>query len=79
MPIDQYLALSFGGSHVESDMIVFVTSSAYSSIVYDMYSTGFGEPVLDTAGQSDIEWSNDNDEYPLISFNAKREFDTGDA
>ena len=27
MPTDHYLALSFGGSHIESDMVVFVTSS----------------------------------------------------
>ena len=47
MPKDGYLALSFGGSHINADMFVFMTDSFSGTYeAYDMYSTEKGEPVL---------------------------------
>lgn len=76
MPLDHYVALSFGGTHVEADMIVFVTSASLAHSVFDMYSTKWDEPVKDD--NDDLDWLESDSAYPLIKFSVTREFDTGD-
>ena len=79
MPSDHYLALSFGGTHINSDMLVFVSKGTADLELYDMYSTSFADPVFDTAGQADYDWTSSNADYPKMAFNAIRALDTGDA
>ena len=47
MPRNHYVALSFGGTHINADMMVFMTHSNHDPAVYDMYSTNYGEPIYD--------------------------------
>lgn len=43
MPTDHYVALSLGGTHINSDMWVFVSDSNIdNNRVYDMHSTSYG-------------------------------------
>ena len=46
MPDKHYLALSFGGSHFASDMILFYSNDT-RSYAYDYYLDGYGEPLED--------------------------------
>lgn len=46
-PNHYYVAFSFGGTHINSDMVVFKANGTASTF-YDMYSYGYGEPLLDT-------------------------------
>ena len=46
MPNHYYVAFSYGGTHLNSDMIVFKADST-SSAFYDMYSYGYNEPTND--------------------------------
>ena len=82
MPKDHWLALSFGGSHMNTDMIVFDTHSGYDAAVPDMYSDEFGEPKLDTtlldAGDIEVIEIVPDTSAPLIKFSIRRDFDTGD-
>ena len=81
MPTNHYVAISFGGTHINSDMIVFVTNTGSDSLVYDMYSSEFGEPKFDdelvTTG--DIEVREILAEYPLVKFSIARKLETRDA
>ena len=47
MPNKYYVAFSFGGTHVNSDMVVFKADGSDSKF-YDMFSKGYGEPELDS-------------------------------
>ena len=51
MPNHYYVAFSYGGDHLNSDMLVLKANSTASAF-YDMYSVGFGEPILDTLANS---------------------------
>ena len=70
MPTNHYVALSLGGIHVNSDMIVFVTNTGSDSLVYDMHSTEYGEPKFDDdiVPAGDIEVRSIIAEYPLVKF-----------
>ena len=46
MPNHYYVAFSYGGTHINSDMIVFKADGT-ASMFYDMYSYGYNEPVKD--------------------------------
>ena len=46
IPNHYYVAFSYGGTHLNSDMIVFKADST-SSAFYDMYSYGYNEPTND--------------------------------
>eukprot|EP00353_Schmidingerella_taraikaensis_P006482 CAMPEP_0185583884 /NCGR_PEP_ID=MMETSP0434-20130131/28466_1 /TAXON_ID=626734 ORGANISM="Favella taraikaensis, Strain Fe Narragansett Bay" /NCGR_SAMPLE_ID=MMETSP0434 /ASSEMBLY_ACC=CAM_ASM_000379 /LENGTH=107 /DNA_ID=CAMNT_0028203285 /DNA_START=8 /DNA_END=331 /DNA_ORIENTATION=+ len=78
MPTNSYVALSFGGTHIDSDMIVFVTETGADSKVYDMYSDEVGEPKYDDdlvlAG--DLEVKEIVAEYPHVRFSITRKLDT---
>ena len=76
MPLDHYVAISFGGTHINSDMICFVTSQSNIHTVFDMYSSTWDDPVMDD--NDDLEWLVSNDDYPLIKFSVIRSLDTGD-
>ena len=80
MPTNHYVALSFGGTHINSDMIVFVTNTGSDSLVYDMYSDEWGEPKLDDdlVPAGDIDFT-DLPEYPLVKFSTTRKLETRDA
>ena len=48
MPSDGYVALSFGGSQVETDMLVFLTDSFRNKQeMFDMWYTASGDAELD--------------------------------
>ena len=78
MPQNHYVALSFGGTHINADMMVFVTHSNHDPAVYDMYSTNYGEPIYDD-DEDVVNFSFDDlDEYPRVSVSVDRAFNTGD-
>ena len=81
MPTNHYVALSFGGSHINSDMIVFITETGSNSEVYDMHSTAFGEPKFDDdlvlSGSLEVREIITAD-YPLVKFSIARKLDTED-
>ena len=78
MPNNSYLALSFGGTHINADMIVFA-SFQNEQIAYDMYSTGYGEPVFDDTDDIYDFFVDTSNHYPQIEFTAERDLDTMDA
>ena len=78
MPSNGYMALSFGGTHLSNtDMITFVTSTNPTvNEVYDLYSTSYGEPIVDD-DNSDLSYTVSlESDYPLVYFTATRDLDT---
>ena len=80
MPTDHYVALSFGGTHINSDMWVFVSdSNILNNRVYDMHSTSYGEPKFDDdlVLEGDLEVLEVTTDFPLVNFSVRRFLDTG--
>ena len=78
MPSNGYMALSFGGTHLsKTDMITFATNTNPTvNEVYDMYSTTYGEPIVDD-DNSDLSFTfSEHSDYPLVYFTATRDLDT---
>lgn len=78
MPQNHYLALSFGGTHINADMIVFVTHSGNEPVAYDMFSTSYGEPVFDDISNLSNFFYDTQTYYPNVQILTDRDFDTGD-
>ena len=75
MPQNHYVALSFGGTHINADMMVFVTHSNHDPAVYDMYSTNYGEPIYDDDQDVFFNFSfSPSDHYPRVSVSVDRDF-----
>ena len=72
------MALSFGGTHLsKTDMITFATNTNPTiNEVFDMYSTTYGEPIVDDIN-TDLSFTfSENTAYPLVHFTATRDLDT---
>lgn len=77
MPNKYYVAFSYGGTHINSDMIV-MKANGTSSQFYDMYSQGYGEPYLDTRANSYTGSASYTASTDLVFFSLNRFLDTTD-
>ena len=76
VPNHYYIAFSYGGTHVNSDMLVLKADGTQSSY-YDMWSYGYQEPERDSSGHysGNTSYSSTTD---TVIFNLQRYLNTYD-
>ena len=77
IPNKYYLALAFGQTHIDTDMLIFVANGP-DSVVYDLYSTGFEEPAKDDNQDIEVISKIYEADTKLVRFEIERPLDTGD-